>query len=306
MNKPKTSFIKSNLKKTFKTLFQYKILILFTLTILTSFFWSPIPVLAVGEDRQVDIEILGLKLGEVNLANYSFPVITFLIAFVDGFNPCAMSVLLFLISILFEIKEGWKRWYLGGLFILTIGVSQFLFLTAWLETNRLLGLIAPTRIIIAIAAWVFGVWSLNEWWKMRQENKNGGCKVTEQGKNKKLFSKMQEVLHRKNLFLSSLGIVGIGLSVAIFEASCTAALPAIWTKLLVETVDNVAIQYLYILLYTLVFIFDEALVFIISMITLEKTGLTSKYNGLVKLLGGILMIGVSLSLGWEFVRGILG
>lgn len=288
-----------------KTIFKYKTWVLLGLILLTSIFWSPVPTFAVEEAEKTVLEILGFEIAEVNLADFSLPVLTILIAFVDGFNPCAMSVLLFLISLLIEIKESWKRWYLGSVFIVTIGISQFLFLSAWLETNRLIGLIAPTRILIAIAAWIFGVWSLNEWWKMRQEKKNGGCKITEQGKNKKLFAKMKDVLHRDSLILSTIGIIGIGFSVAIFEASCTAALPATWTGLLVETVESRLAQYGYILLYTLVFIFDETLVFVISMITLEKTGLTSKYNGLVKLLGGLLMIGVSLSLGWEFLQGLI-
>ena len=48
------------------------------------------------------ISIFGFK---INTKNLTLPIISILIGFVDGFNPCAMWVLLFLISMLIGMKD---------------------------------------------------------------------------------------------------------------------------------------------------------------------------------------------------------
>ena len=47
---------------------------------------------------------------------------------------------------------------------------------------------------------------------------------------------------------------------------------------------------LYILIYILFFLLDDIIVFVISMKTLEVTGISTKYGKLSHLIGGIIMI----------------
>jgi len=72
-------------------------------------------------------------LGELNVADLSLPILTLVIAALDGFNPCAMWVLMFLIGILLGMKERVRMWILGGAFMLTSGLVYFLFLAGWLN-----------------------------------------------------------------------------------------------------------------------------------------------------------------------------
>ncbi len=44
-------------------------------------------------------------LGEIDLEQFSLPVLTIIIGLLDGFNPCAMWVLLFLITLLLKVKK---------------------------------------------------------------------------------------------------------------------------------------------------------------------------------------------------------
>ena len=53
------------------------------------------------QDTKIDIPIFG----EVNLKNFSLPTASILIGLVDGFNPCAMWVLVYLISIAITLKD---------------------------------------------------------------------------------------------------------------------------------------------------------------------------------------------------------
>ncbi len=289
-----------NLFSTFFKKIKNRYLIHFILLnfVVITFFYS-VPVLAIDK---IPIEIYGWKLGEFDSQGTSLPLITFLIALIDGFNPCAMSILLFLISILLEMKEAWKRWYLGGLFVLTSGFSYFLFLTSWLKINEFIGLIPITRALIAMAAWIIGIWTLNQWWEGR--NKQAGCKVSEQENSRKMFAKITEVLHRQNLVLASFGIVALAFSVNLFELLCSAALPATYTNILAGSGVEGFGKLGYLLLYVLVFMFDDFLIFGLAMITLQATGITNKYNNLVKLISGVIMLILAFWITIEVMQGL--
>jgi hypothetical protein len=273
-------------------------LIISTVLFLISNFQS-LPVFA---DSSVALEVYGFKLGNFDYGNSSILIVTVIIALIDGFNPCAMTILIFLISLLLELKETWKRWYLGGVFLLTSGVSYYLFLASWLKVNEFIGLIPLTRSLIAMVAWIVGVWSLNQWWKER--NKEVGCKVEKMKESRKFFSKITEVLHRQNLAWSTIGIIVLAFSVNLFELLCSAALPATYTNILAGSGIDGVLKYLYLGLYVLIFMIDDLIVFTIAMLTLQVTGMTSKFNHLTKLLSGIIMILLALWITIEVMQGL--
>ena len=72
-------------------------------------------------------------IGEVNAKNVSLPIIAIVIGFVDGFNPCAMWVLIFLISMLMGMKNKKRMWILGLTFLATSALVYVLFMFAWLN-----------------------------------------------------------------------------------------------------------------------------------------------------------------------------
>ena len=77
--------------------------------------------------------------GSISTKNLSLPAFTFVIAFLDGFNPCAMWVLLFLISLLLGMHNRLKMFVLGFSFIFASAMVYFLFLSAWLNIFLFLG-----------------------------------------------------------------------------------------------------------------------------------------------------------------------
>ena len=58
-------------------------------------------------------------LGEINIKNVSIPLLAVVMGLVDGFNPCAMWVLIFLVSMLINMKDRKRMWILGIAFLLT-------------------------------------------------------------------------------------------------------------------------------------------------------------------------------------------
>lgn len=72
-------------------------------------------------------------IGKINPRNFSLPALTIILGGLDGFNPCAMWTLLFLISLLLGMEDKKRRWILGIAFIMTSAFVYFLFMTAWLN-----------------------------------------------------------------------------------------------------------------------------------------------------------------------------
>ena len=76
----------------------------------------------------------------------------------------------------------------------------------------------------------------------------------------------------------------------LVELACSAGLPIIYTEIL--ALNNIVglKAFLYTLIYIFFFLIDDAIVFIIAMITLKVTGITTKYTKYSHLVGGILML----------------
>ncbi|PJE68946.1 hypothetical protein COU96_02430, partial [Candidatus Shapirobacteria bacterium CG10_big_fil_rev_8_21_14_0_10_38_14] len=104
-----------------------------------------------SEEGKAIPETISLPLlGKIKTKNFSLPLFTFVVALADGFNPCAMWVLLFLISLLLGMRDKKKMWLLGTTFIVASGLIYFLFMSAWLNLFLFLGFVLWVRILIGL------------------------------------------------------------------------------------------------------------------------------------------------------------
>ena len=93
-------------------------------------------------EKQAIPEKLPLPLvGEIEIKYLSLGLVTLIIGLLDGFNPCAMWVLVFLINLLLGLEDRRRMWILGGTFIAASGLIYFLFMTAWLNFLVFVGFI---------------------------------------------------------------------------------------------------------------------------------------------------------------------
>jgi len=245
--------------------------------------------MGVGENEQI-AEIDLPLFGKVKLKEVSLPILTIMIGFLDGFNPCAMWVLIFLISLLLGMNDRRRMWILGSVFILTSGFVYFLFMTAWLNFFIFLGLVNWIRIAIAALAVFVAIHYLRDFVK----NKDGACQVDLGSNKQKIFARLKEVVYRKSLIWSLLGIVLLAFSVNLLELVCSAGLPAVYTKVLSMSDLNTAQYYFYLLIYIVLFMLDDMAVFAITMISMKRVALNTKYARYSHLIGGIVMLIIGL------------
>ena len=239
------------------------------------------------EEKKAIIEKLNFPIiGEVNVSSFSLPLLTIAIGALDGFNPCAMWVLLFLISMLLGMENRKRMWILGGSFIIASAAVYFVFMAAWLNLILILGLVLWIRIIIGLVALISGGHNLKEYFF----KKDDGCEVVNTEKRQKTFEKIKSIVQMNNFWLALGGIILLAFAVNLVELVCSAGFPAAYTQIL--ALSNLATwqYYSYILLYVFIFMLDDLFVFIIAMVTLQTIGITTKYTRASKLIGGILMV----------------
>lgn len=235
-------------------------------------------------------------LGKVNIKEVSLPLISIVIGFVDGFNPCAMWVLIFLISMLFNMKNRKKMWILGLTFILTSALVYLFFMLSWLT---LASTIISTwfKYVIAIVALIGSFINIRSYLKDRK--KESGCQVTSSTKRKKIMTKIQKVINEKSFILALFGIMALAFSVNLIELACSAGLPVLFTQILAINELSIFEYSLYIFLYLLFFIIDDLIIFVIAMVTLKITGISNKYTKYSHLIGGIIMFIIGILMAFK-------
>jgi glutaredoxin len=224
--------------------------------------------------------------GKLNVKTVSLPVLTIIIGLLDGVNPCAMWILLFLISLLLGMENRKKMWILGGTFIASSALVYFLFLSAWLNFFLLVGYSHIIKVAIGFLASGIGMYYLWDY----KVNKDGGCETVKEESRVKWFDKVKKVVQRDSLILAAIGLFGLAFAVNIIELLCSLGLPAIYTKVLSMAHLPTWQYYLYLLLYLLMFMLDDIIIFVIAMLTFQATGVGSKYSRYSHLLGGIIML----------------
>lgn len=238
-------------------------------------------------------------IGEVSVDGLALGLIAALIGFVDGFNPCAMWILVFLITMFINAKNRKRMWFLGVTFLVTSAVVYFLFMVAWLSVAVSLSTIVWIRVLIGSFAFVFGTLNIRKYWLSRKVVEVG-CEVTTDKKRDKIIAKIQKIVAEKSLVIAFFGIIALAFTVNLIELACSAGLPLTYTQLLAYYIDYYELSpieyYGNLLIYILFFLLDDLVVFILAMITFRVTGISNRYVKVSHLVGGIIMIIIAILL----------
>lgn len=230
--------------------------------------------------------------GTFSIKKVTVPLLAVLMGFLDGFNPCAMWVLLFLISLLLGMKDRKKMWILGSIFIAGSGLIYFLFLTSWLKLATTVNQLIILRIGLGVLASVFGMYELFTAFRKKEV----GCTVTNQKQRKKIMGLIKRYLHEQSFVLACVGILFVSFLVNLIEFACSAGFPVLFTQIISMMNFNKVESLGLILIYVLFYLIDDIIVFVISMKTLKAFGISNKWQKYTKIISGILLLVVALYL----------
>lgn len=253
------------------------------------------------EDKEIpNIEMLNGEIKTINVfgkdinpAKLSLPVLSIILGTIDGFNPCAMWVLIFLISMLFNMKDRKKMWLLGIAFLVTSAVVYMLFMFAWLGvTTQLLTKVSWFKILIALVALTGAFINLKSFYKSIKTG--SGCEVVDNKKRKNIMTKIKKITTEKSFILALIGVMILAASVNVIELACSAGIPVLFTNILALNELSKLQTTLYIDLYIIFFLIDDIIIFVIAMLTLNIKAISTRYTKYSHLIGGILMLIIGL------------
>jgi hypothetical protein len=218
----------------------------------------------------------------IDVSKYSLPVLAIILGLIDGFNPCAMWVLVFLIGLILGLKEKKKLWILVGSFVFASGVLYFLFMTAWLNVFFLIGYVRPVLLAVGLFGIYVGISNLREFAK-------GEITCPLPSKRKlKLASELEKLVLSPLTWLTLGGIVILAFVVNAVEFACSSFIPVIFTQTLALHNLHSWAYYAYILLYDLFFMLDDLIIFSLAAFAALQAG--PKYEKWARLIGGIVLL----------------
>jgi hypothetical protein len=244
------------------------------------------------ESEKPGDEIIVPIIGKIVPSEYSLPALAVILGLVDGFNPCAMWVLVYLISVVMALRDRRRIWLIVGSFVFASGVLYYLFMTAWLNAFLVIGYFRPVTMVVGLVALGAGIVNAKE----VIETKGAiVCEVQDEESRKKTMSRVEMVVRSPLTWGTIAGIVALAFIVNSFEFFCSAAIPAVFTRVLSLRNLSTFQYYGYILLYDIFFMLDDTVIFGSAAFALTSN-LGSRYAKYSKIIGGaiLLILGVLL------------
>jgi glutaredoxin len=216
------------------------------------------------------------------------PAFTLAMGLLDGFNPCAMWVLLFLLSLLVRLGDRRRMALIAGTFVLVSGLVYYAFMAAWLNLFLAVGLSGPVRVGLAVLALVFAAVNIKDFvaW-----GRGPSLSIPDAAKPG-IYARVRRILQGRALGASLLGVAGLAVLVNFVELLCTAGLPAIYTAVLSQHEVEGLARYGYLALYIVGYLVDDALMVGLAVVALSSRRLTERAGRWLKLASGLVMLGL--------------
>jgi glutaredoxin len=227
--------------------------------------------------------------GELRVRDLGLPLFTIVIGLLDGFNPCSMWVLIFMLSLLAGLANRPKMLLIAGTFVAIEGIAYFAFMAAWLNMFLLIGLSRITELVLGSIAGLAGVINIKDFWAFHRGISLSIPDAAKPG----LYARMRRIVQAENIIAALIGTGMLAVLVQAVELLCTAGLPALYTRILTMHQLDQWVYYGYLALYNVAYMLDDVLVLAIGVITMSHYRLQEREGRWLKLISGIVMIGLS-------------
>jgi glutaredoxin len=230
--------------------------------------------------------------GWLSLERQGLPVFTIVLGLLDGFNPCAMWVLLFLLSMLVHVKSRKRMFLIAGIFVLVSGAVYFLFMVAWLNLSLAFRWSEGLRYAIGGLGLTAALFHLKDAFV----GAKGPSLSIPESRRQGIGQRIRDVITARNLPLAVAAVTVLAIIVNFYELLCTAGLPAIYTQVLARQDISGAAFYGYLALYNLAYIFDDGLMVFGATWALSSRRLSASSGRWLKGLSGAALLLLSLVL----------
>jgi len=240
--------------------------------------------LATEEKMGIQIPLLG----DVDSEKVSLFVFTLVIAGLDAFNPCAFFVLLFLLSLLTRVRSRMRLLLVGGVFVFFSGLIYFVFMAAWLNAFMLMEELQAITVIAGAIAVTMALINIKDYFWFR---KGISLSIPESSKPN-IYERARRLINAASMPSMLLSTAILAAAANSYELLCTAGFPMVYTRALTLNELTAAEYYMYLLFYNLVYVIPLALIVVIFAFLLGVRNLTEAQGRSLKLLSGLMMLGL--------------
>ena len=227
-------------------------------------------------------------IGAIDPAHLSLPLLTLVLAGLDAFNPCAFFVLLFLLSLLVHQRNRTRMLVIGGIFVTISGLMYFAFMAAWLSLFQLLGHLDGVTLAAGALAVLVGILNVKDFLLFGQ----GPSLSIPESKKPDIFRRARAILSADRLPAMMAATVLLAIAANFYELLCTAGFPMVYTRLLTLADLTPAGRLAYLAAYNLIYVLPLGLIVVLFARHLGARKLSEREGRLLKLLSGIMMLGL--------------
>jgi hypothetical protein len=220
--------------------------------------------------------------GELSARSVGLPALTVAVGLVDGFNPCAMWVLLFLLSLLVNLKDRRRILVIAATFIVVSGLAYFAFMAAWLNVFIFVGYLRPIQIALGATAIAIGSVHIKDFFAF---HRGFSLSIPEAAKPG-IYARTRRIITAENIAGALAGATVLAVMVNVVELLCTAGLPALYTEILTMHDLPTWQNYAYLALYNICYMLDDTLMVGLVVISLSKRKLQEEQGRWLKLVSG--------------------
>ena len=231
-------------------------------------------------------------LGRISVRALGLPLFTVVIGLLDGFNPCAMWVLLFLLSLLVNLQNRAKMLLIGGTFVLVSGAVYFAFMAAWLNVFLILGFSRTLQAVLGAVALFVGLVNTKDFFAF---GRGVSLSIPESAKPG-IYDRVRRVIQAENIAGALFSVIVLAVLVNMVELLCTAGFPAVYTHVLTRQQLPWWAYYGYLGLYNLAYMLDDSVLLLIAVVTLSRHKLQEREGRWLKLLSGFVMVALGVAL----------
>ena len=241
-----------------------------------------------GKAEGAEPEVALPGLGRLDTRSWSLPVLTVTLAGLDAFNPCAFFVLLFLLSLMVHAKSRARMLAVGGLFVAVSGVAYFAFMAAWLNLFVLVSHLPVVTLVAGLVAVLLGGINVRDFFRQGQ----APTLAIPDAAKPRLFARMRGLVGPPGLAAMLAGTAVLAVAANSYELLCTAGFPMVFTRVLTLRTGDTAVQYLYLAFYNLVYVLPLLAIVAAFVFTLGQRKLGEAEGRSLKLLSGLMMLGL--------------
>ncbi|WP_416150068.1 thioredoxin family protein [Salipaludibacillus sp. HK11] len=218
-------------------------------------------------------------------------VSTIVIGSLDGFNPCSIWALLFLMSMIIRLQSRKKMAIVGITFIITVASIYGLFMVGVFSVMNQILDIFIVRFLLFSIIFLFAAINVKEALSGREKMT---FVISDKGKTG-FANRIRSLLLKKEgtiaLFFAA---VMVALFASLIELPCTAGFPIVWNGMM-QDLGVSGISYLFLLLiYLFMYILTEIVIFVFILITMKRMDFSMRVAKKLKLVSGCILIFLSV------------